>query len=466
MKIQLAGPSYQQRSLPFDAQRSVNLFPVPDEYTSEKVSLYSTPGLKLFGNVGSGPIRGEFAAANGRAFFVSGAKLYELNGDGTGTDRGTLDFNAGIVSIEENGFQLAICDGRSIYILTYATNAFAKVTDPDLPKIATITFLDGYFIGNKNNSGQFYISALYDGLNWGALDFATAESSPDDLLRVQTALGQLWLLGARTSEVYTNTGASAFPFERISGAKMEVGIMSPHTAVAIDNSIVWVGQDKNGVGIVYRANGFTPKRISTTPIEIKLQSVTDYTQLRAYTYQEDGHFFYVITGGSLETSLVYDLTTQLWHERAYLNEQGLFEQHLGCCYMFAFNKHLVGSRVDGKIYEQSLDYYSDDGEPLCRERTYTHLLDELKRIRYNTLVIGCETGVGLQSGQGVDPVIMLQLSRDSARTWSNWFTTSLGKVGQYLTKVSFRRLGIAQQMTFKIRITDPVKVTITGSWLE
>jgi hypothetical protein len=114
----------------------------------------------------------------------------------------------------------------------------------------------------------------------------------------------------------------------------------------------------------------------------------------------------------------------------------------------------------------SMENYSDAGEEIARERIYTHLADEDKRIRYNSLDIGVESGVGTQSGDDANPLISLRLSRDGARTWSNPYTKPIGRVGKYQTKVTFRRLGIADQMTFRIRITARVKVAITGSYLR
>lgn len=465
MKIGLVGPSYQEWSAPFDFQRSVNLFPVLDNMGKEVSAMYGTPGLSLFSTCGDGPVRGCFHAANGRAFVVSGSGFYELDQYGMATLRGTLSTSSSIVSMDENGLQLGICDGANVYIFTFSSNAFAQVTDTDLPVSGMITFIDGYFIVNEVGSGKFYISALYDGLTWDALDFATAESSPDSLKGVYNALGQLWLLGEHTSEIWTNTGDSAFPFQRIAGAKMEVGILGPHTAESIDNSIIWVGQDKIGTGIVYRAQGFTPKRISTSAIERRIQAATNKENMRAYTYQEDGHVFYVITGGGLETSLVFDLTTEQWHERAYLNSEGNLEQHLASCSMFIFDKQLVGDRRNGKVYQMSMDFYDDNGDEIARDRIYTHIFDEGKRRRYSSLEIGFETGVGLQTGQGSNPLCAMRLSKDGARTWTSWFTSSIGAVGKYTTKVMFRRLGIQEQTTFHIRITDPVKVAIVGSYL-
>lgn len=466
MKIGLVGPSYQEFSLPFNAERSVNLYPVMDKSGKEVAALYGTPGKNLFGTAGVGGCRGEFSSQNGRGFVVSGSTLYEVDNAGNATSRGALNQSSGNISIAENPTQLAVCDGITVYIFTYASNGFAQVTSPNLPISGTICFLDGYFIVNKVGTGAFYISGLNDGTSWGALDFATAESSPDSLLRVYNALGQLWLLGSKTSEIWSNTGNSEFPFQRISGAKLEVGILAPYTAVAVNSSIIWLGQDDFGLGTVYQATSTVPSPISTQAIDLIIQRATNQEDIVAYSYQEQGHVFYVLTGGGLETTLVYDLTTKYWHERAYLNPEGEYEQDRGYCYMFAFNKHILGDRENGKLYEMSMDYYSDAGEDILRERIYTHLVDEGRRIRYNTLEIGFETGVGLANGQGSDPQVSLRLSKDGARTWSTSYNTPIGRIGAYLTKVCFRRLGVAEQMTFRINISDQVKIAICGSYLS
>jgi hypothetical protein len=466
LKIGLVGPSYQEASLPFDAQRSINLYPVLDQQGKETAALFGVPGLELFATCGQGPGRKCFTSQNGRAFVVSGSSLYEVLADGTATVRGALLQTEGNVTVAENPTQLAVCDGQNLFIFTYSTNTFAKVTDGDLPSAGTVTFMDGYFIVTEVGTGRFYISAFNDGTAWDSLDFATAESDPDNLLIAINAAGQLWLLGVISSEIWSNTGASDFPFRRISGAKLDVGILSPYTALELDNSVFWLGRDRRGLGMVYKASGFTPERISTAPIEHIIQQATDLENCRSYAYQQNGRMFYVLTGGGLPTSLAYDLSTKMWHERAQLNSQGVYEQHIAYDHMIAFDLHLVVDRRNGKVYRMSDDLYSNAGEVRSCERIFTHLSDEDKRRVYSKLVIGVEAGVGLQSGQGSDPQISLRLSKDGARTWSDWYNTSIGAVGQYKNKATFRRLGMAEIMTFNIRITDPVKVAITGAYVS
>lgn len=467
MKVGLVGPTYVERSLPFDAQRTVNFFPVLDQFGKEVSALYGTPGLINFATLPLDPSRGIFKPDNNRVFYVTGNTLYEVFSDGTFTSRGTLLTSNGHVYIEQNATQLFICDKQYGYIFKFSDNSFARVTDPDFPaSVGWVTYIDGYFIVGENNTNKFYLSALNDGFAWNALDFASAESSPDYLLRGLSVNGELWLFGERTTEVWVNTGDSAFPFQRTAGGKIEMGVLAPPTAVSGLYGLLWVGRDENGNGIVYQADGFTPIRVSNPPIERAISRATDSTDIRAWVYQEDGTLFYVLNGGGLATSLVYDLTTKQWHERAYLNGEGNFEQHLGIGSTFAFGKNLVIDRRYGRIYDMSLNYYSDAGDEIASERTFTHISDENKNIRFNSLEIALESGVGLLTGQGTDPQISLEISKDGGRTWSSKYMTTMGKIGQYGVRACWRRLGIADNMTFRVRITDPVKRVLIGSYVN
>lgn len=467
MRTGLAGASSQQRSKPFNDERSVNLFPVVDQNGKDGVAMYSRPGNSLITTAGVGPGRGCYTASNGRSFFVSALKLYELNANMTVTERGTLNSSPYLITMDENGNQLAICDGQSLYIFTYATNAFQRVVSANLPSAATVTFLGGYFIVNRSfTSGIFQISALYDGLTWGALDFASAESSPDSLLCVKNVNGQLALVGAKSTEFYSNTGSARFPFTRVNGASISTGTLSAYSVLSLDNSMFLVGRDDNGIGIVYRMQGFNPRRISTEAIELRIQSASLPDSFRSWSYQEDGHTFFVLTGGGMETTLVYDLATNIWHERSYLNNEGNYEVERSACGTFAFNKTITIDHESGNIYEQSLKYTNDNGREIARDRIFTHIQDENQLGIYNNLTVGFETGVGTQTGQGSDPQAILFCSRDGGRTWSGGRFKSIGKAGQYISRVTWHRLGQARQMTFRIRVTDPAPVRISGAWVN
>jgi hypothetical protein len=462
MDAGVVGGSSQQASLPFNAERTVNMYAVLDQQGKKPASLYARPGNAVFATLGSGAGRGAFTATNGRAFVVSGSQLYELLAGGTGTVLGSLLTSSGDITMAENGVQLAICDGVNLYILTYATNTFQRVVNPNLPSAASVTFLDGYFVVNRSfTSGIFQISAPFDGLNWAALDFASAESSPDSLLRVAVVFGQLFLFGDISIEPWNNTGAATFPFQRVnSSSQISVGVAAPSTILELDNTAFWVGKDKNGTGVVYRADGYSPKRISTEAVELRLQAAPSISTLKAMAYQEAGHTFYIITGGGMETAQVYDVSTNLWTEWSYFNSSGNYELPLTNDLFYAFGKTLALDRASGKVYEQSSKYYSDNGEEIACDRIFTHIFDNGNPFLIKNLILNFETGVGNTTVE--NPKAMLYLSNDGGRTFYTYYEAFMGKAGEFLSRVVFWRLGRHRQCTFRVRVTDSVKRVITG----
>lgn len=82
---------------------------------------------------------------------------------------------------------------------------------------------------------------------------------------------------------------------------------------------------------------------------------------------------------------------------------------------------------------------------------------------YDELEIDLESGVGLSTGQGSDPKVMLRCSRDGGHTWENEQTRSAGRLGDYTRRVVFRRLGRARDMVFELAVSDPVRWVILGA---
>jgi hypothetical protein len=130
------------------------------------------------------------------------------------------------------------------------------------------------------------------------------------------------------------------------------------------------------------------------------------------------------------------------------------------------NRNAVSHYSNGDIYFIDKDTYSDNGNPIERELVGRHIFDNMQDVFISSLQIDMETGTGLISGQGSNPQIMLQISKDNGHTWGNERWQSFGKIGEYLKRVIWRQLGTGYDFVFKIRITDPVKVVITGAYIE
>lgn len=456
MRIPIVGQTYQMDALSFDVQRCINLFPILSETNDSKsvAALRGTAGLRLFSTIGTGAIRGGMATKNkGRAFVVSGNEFYEVDRNGNGTLRGELLSFVGQVSMSENPTQIIIVDGQDGYIFTKSTNAFTQIADADFPSTDIVTFQDGYFIAAQKDTGKMYISALNDGTSWDALDFTTAESAPDDLVGVVSNNQNLFLFGEKTTEVYQNTGDATFPFQRIQGAIIETGCAAAHTIKALDNTLFWLGLDENGSGVVWKLNGYNAQRVSTQAIEKYIQTANDFTESYAWVYHQQGHAFYCLNVKGLKTTLVYDVSTGLWHERSYYNAViNEMQQHKASCHFFFYQKNIVGDRESGNLYELSLDVYSDNGDEIHRKRITPHLSEEKRRITHAQLELDCEVGRGDVS----DPQVMMKYSDDGGRTWSNELWRSLGAVGAYKTRVKWNKLGSSRDRVYSIECTDAV----------
>jgi hypothetical protein len=315
MKTPILGQAYVARSVNAADNRMVNLFPeaIPNE-GKEAGFLNRAPGLRLAVTVGDGPIRGLWSF-NDRMYVVSGNTLYKLNTD---YDIRTIGAIAGTgpVSMSDNGTQLFVAANGPGYIYNSVTDAFQQINDVDYPGAVTVGYLDGYFVFNEPNSQKVWVTSLLDGLSVDPLDFASAEGSPDGLVALIINNREAWLFGTNSIEVWYDAGTPDFPLARIQGASNEIGCVAPYSVAKLDNSVFWLGQDARGQGIVYRNSGYTGIRASNHSIEWQIQQYGDISNAIAYTYQQDGHSFYVLTFPTVQKTWVYDVSTQSWHERA------------------------------------------------------------------------------------------------------------------------------------------------------
>lgn len=467
------GPTYALQSFTVDCQRTVNLYPQVDESGVGKniASLFSTPGLKLFCNLGNttdtptGPSRGTLTTSLGRVFAVTGPILFELFADGTFTRRGTLLTSTGRVGMAENGQMIMLVDGPNGYGYDLSANVFSLPL-AGFPGGVTIAFQDGYFIFNQPNSQKFYITALFSD-TVDPLDFASAEGSPDLLVSLLSDHRELWLFGSQSIEVWFNSGDPLFPFSRIAGAYITHGTIAPYSPCALDNTIYWLGQDTTGKGMVWKAAGYQPVRASTHAMEQAIARYPRMDDATSYAYQQDGHAFYVLNFPSGNATWVYDAATQLWHERAYtpVGPSIGLSRHRAETHTVGFGLHLVGDYANGNIYQLDTQTFNDNGQPITRIRTAPYINSELKNLFISRMQL--DMHLGLQAdGIAIIPQAMLQWSDDGGNTWSNEQWISLGKIGNTLARAIWRRLGRTRQRVFRVTITDDVFVAIVNAYVD
>lgn len=467
MQTPILGSSYVTRSVNAADNRMVNLFPeiVPNEGKTAAY-LQRAPGLRRLATVGLGPIRGLHAFGD-YAYVASGSQLYRMDSSYNALLLGSIA-NDGPVSMADNGNQLFIaCNGPS-YIYNSSTEVFAQITDVDFPGALTVSYLDGYFVFIEPNSQKVWTTQLLDGSSIDPLDFASAEGDPDGLISSIVNHSEVWLFGTNSVEVWFNAGNAGFPLQRIQGAFNEIGCAATFSVAKLDNGLFWLGSDARGKGIVYRANGYTGIRVSTHAVEWQIQQYENIADATAYTYQQDGHAFYVLSFPSANATWVYDVATQAWHERAGFN-LGQFTRQRAACQMFFNDKIVLGDYQNGKIYSYDLALYADDDQTQRWLRSWRAIppnQNNLKRTANHSLQLDCETGVGLNTGQGSDPQVMLRWSDDGGHTWSREHWVSMGAIGAYGKRAIWRRLGMTQKLrdrVYEISGTDPVPIYIVGA---
>lgn len=451
---------------------------------------------------------------------VSGGYVYCDNGAGPDPvnflllgNGNTVNFNSTLVRTQGPGFD-GSWTGKPIkvddvdYLVAGVANDHTLLLNtppPDATEIqwsiaegdpvtgVTGAFLDGYFIVNRgrttsglfqprgplrNKSGvqeypgrQINISALNDGTQWNPLMFAVKEGGADYIRSILADHEELYLFGDETSEIWTNTGDPNFPFQRISGAFIHEGSVATFAPCSVMLSVCWLAGGANGQVIAYRAQGLQPKRISTHAQESEWNAAgfRVYDAV-SYGYNENGHTFWVVNFWQQQRTWVYDLNTDMWHERAgwdatsvqYLRYRGWF--HVFIPEWGENGKHIVGDPQTGRLYESNANFYDDDGTNIACVRAFPHLLNENRWNYHHRIELYCETGTVPASVAA--PNLSMDWSDDRGHTFVNGRQVTLGPNADYKRRVVFRRLGKARDRVYRIGIQSQSKVAITDAFLE
>ena len=433
----------------------VNVYPRASTGGKYPFNLINTPGLAFFCELPTFPVLG-LHNNKGRVFAVTPSKMYEIFKNGTFKELGDVDLK-GRVSMEDNGIQVVVVDGFKGFYYDANTKEVEQITHEAFYPASTVTYQDGYFLFDRKGTGQFFISELLD-VDFDPLDFATAEGQPDNLVAILSDHREIFLFGTETIEVWYNSGASDFPFERNQGAFIEKGCGARYSVAKQNNTVYFIGSDL----MVYQMTGYTPVRISNHAVEKTIKNV-GLDDAFAYTYQDEGHLFYVLTIPSKDITWCYDISTGAWHIR----QSYQFGRHQSNNAIFFDSKTLVGDFQNGRIYQMAGNFYTDDGEPVVREFVLPTVNNGREFLTVDSLEFDMGTGVGLIRGQGDDPELRVYFSKDSGKTYSESFKRGrIGKVGEYLTRAKVNRFGAARQFTFKVEISDPIPIDIGGAWVE
>lgn len=467
MKLPLLRQDYQSRSGAISKAQLVNWFqqenPSEDEYT---VALLPTPGTTSWLTASSGGTIRQLFEHSGLLYYIGADKFYSVNANKTETLIGSLNTAVGSISIAGITDEIMFVDGVNAYHYKISTATFTVISDVDFPANTTaITAQDGYFIATAPSSGSFYISSVNDGTAWNASDFASAEGRPDFLVNAFSHQRYLWLFGEYSTEVWFNSGNVTFPFERQNGISIEFGCAAANSVIQAGNELYWVGRNRNGAPVIMRSNGFSPTVISSRAVNYQIGTYSKVDDAYSVSYTLEGHEFVLFNFPTADKTWVFDITTALWHERDYF-DGAEFHYYVASCQARFDNKVLIGARDSANIFEVSLTTYTDNGNMIRRKLVSDNLDVDMRRGTLYNLQVRVEPGIGLTSGQGSDPQMMLRVSKDFGNTWGNELWRSPGKKGEYKDRLLWTRLGEGRSFTFELTATDPCKWVIIGARID
>jgi hypothetical protein len=477
------GDAYTAPSATQDTQDTVNWFPEIDPTKKPgdlgRIALYPTPGLTApYLALPTFPVRGMKVLAGGQTLLaVAGNVLYSIDTGYHSSAIGNLETSYGPVSIADNGISAMIVDGPARYYYNYNSSppgygalypgfttpasGFGVMPSTDGPFNGgtIVDVVDNYFVYPQPSSNLWGCSGILTPFS-PELSLGQKFGYSDNIVSLIVCGREVFLIGEQTTEPWIDVGSFPFPFQIIPGTNTQHGCAAPLSVARFGEAFAFVAQDSRGQGVIVQMIGYNIKRISTHSVENDLvgQVIKDAI---AYTYQLEGHEFYVVTFPTADKTWVYDLATGMWHKWRSIDSYGVLHRHRSNC-MAVFNGlNLVGDYQNGNIYALSNTTYTDNGATIKRVRRAPHLVKDYQRVNYEELQVMFQPGIGLvnagYSGAGTVPKAMLKWSDDGGITFGNEHWQSIGVTGAYKNRARWTQMGSARDRIYELTVTDPVK---------
>lgn len=415
----------------------------------------SRPGLLNFSTLGDGssPVTGLATFMNKLVAVTEDRSIYQISTTGASLDITGTALEAGSRPIFDNdGTYLAIAGGG-------APKRWIGSGDTELmpgsPEDCThINYLDGYWILHLINDQEFRwagpTSAARDA--WNTANFFSAEGLPDKVRSQAVLLREFYSFGDESTEIFFNYGDSSVPFKRT--FFIDTGIGAPRSVVKADNTLWWFDNRRR----IVKLEGRTPTFIST-PYDKVFRQLNVVGDCFGSVIDIDGFYLIVWTFPSEERVFVFDYKKNYWSEwDGFVNGQTSsmeFNSYVG--YQ---NRHYVGSRTEGKVYELKFDAKTDVGDTLrCIRRTGSITHGTQARKRSNYYLMNVEMGMGAQGG--VEPKMQVRV-KDDGNPWSPPVFIDLGNIGDPQEPIRIDLRGIYRRRQLEVSVTDAVSFKINS----
>lgn len=506
------GPSYHYLSKYAAVERTVGYYLVaneaPQEESKFKFEATPAPGNQAFCTL---PVPAPFNQPNrallelrGVAYGVNGDVAFSIDENGAFTNLGQIADDGLPASMVANGNgQIWIASGGLGYVIPKGGGAGSLIQVPlgNFLGASYSTFQDGYILSIVPNSNKFQISGsddvpLGDATQWDASNVSVQAGQADNLRTIISSREYVRIMGHRRSQIYQDVGSQgigAFPFVSYNETFIETGIAANFSLVDMGDSLIWIGEDSRGTRACWRDSAFQPQRISTFAIEQFWQKYACIDDAVAFPYIWNGHLFYRITfpsayksqnGVFTAATWEYDATVSalvqrpIWNELQHLGPLGTLIGRPELFHCYVYGKHLVGSGGSdgnpGAIYQLADAPWTDCGtdgtgaqvqKPMVRDRIAPHIFNSNHRIAIDRIEFELTKGAGLSGSPdvGVDPMLLLRISRDAGNTFGVEYNLPMGLIGEYQKLCFLNRCGSARDFVFWTRDNSPNGVSLISA---
>lgn len=447
--IRVVGDTAQNRSLMANNALTKNWYPEATPDGRSGAVLLPWWGLQAFGTATETEYRGSHVF-NDNLYTVNGTQLYLVNSAGSYSAIGTI-LGSGRCIFSDNGTYMVItCQGN---VYSYDGITLTKATDADFESPNANTMLNNQWLYDGTGD-RFCVSDAALPLTIDGLNFAAAESAGDDLVRPYAFNQWVYLFGERTIEPWYNSGVGSPPFDRIDNGIMQKGLGAIHSVANTDQFLYFFGDDSN----VYQITQTSLRNISTSAIAYQMNKIDSSTAI-GNTVNLDGHDFYILSFTSSDLTYAYCEQTNTWFN---LSSGVDNERYRAVDFHKVYSKVICFDRANSNALELSRDVYTELGDEIQRQRQLSPINSAKlggpagKRLIMDKAYLVMEYGVGLVTGQGQDPIVIVEASIDGGQTWRTQQFLKIGKMGQFLRKLEFDHMVSFYDLTLRITISDPV----------
>jgi hypothetical protein len=409
--IAISKQTYERQGL--YRARLVNMYVEQTPEGPTPYALRQRPALSSYATVGIGPIRA-LLTHDGYQYAVSGTRVYRrLLASSTWTQVGIIA-GADRVRHAASDTELVLLAGGVTYLTGSTVTAFAM---PDDDYVLDIGLAAGRFIYLvQGGGGKYRYSEVGDATNIPGLNFATAESDPDEGVAVETLGNDVVFFGAKTTEWAGATTSITAPFQPYTGRRYDVGCAAQNSVVKIDNGILWIGtaQSTDRTDLKVYRTGSVAQVISTPAIDALLLQCEDISQATAIEVPTEGRSFYVLNIPGVK-SVAYDLKEGLWAEWASY-EQETFRLQVA-------DAGIYGDASSGALW--TLGEGNKDGtSPMVR--LFSAYIQAIDRRRLTSLELFSARG---EVTPDPDPVVEMRSTDNEDQGWGIWRSAPIGPTG-------------------------------------